>query len=1333
MKIKFYLLSSLFSLLSMAAFSQTAGDFRSAASGNWNDPATWQTFNGTSWVAASNYPTSTDGYIILVGGNTVTIPSAVSIKADQVLVQEKAQLLIAKDATLDLVNGLGTELDISQAVSGTTPGIVKVRGLLKANNEALISSTVSSLFVEDGGTYQHHYTMTNGNIPSANWGTGSTLLISGLTSSEAAPGNLSQDFHHVVWNTPDLNNTNDVINIVPGTDLKNIGGNLSILHSGSASLTFSGEATEGLSINNNFSISNNSNVEINGSVLVNKTLELSNSTLLNSGGLTLAEGATFLFEGTSVLNGVSPTARGGYSVHYKSQNTPVTTGLEFPSGGTPLLNLTVENGTLSLSNPDTVNGTLRILTSGTLLLNGKDIYLKGDFFNAGTLEAGTNKVAFIGVSPQLIEGTSVTTFYDLEILNSTAPGLTAYSPVNIINSVVLGEGVTFDPDGGDLATDGGNNVTLLSTSLNQAAFIAPVPATSQIAGNIVLQHYIPPVPMYRYLTTATKNLILDQWTDDFEVYGSYAGGPGGNASMYVYDEPQGKFLAYPGSSGSLSSPIEVGKGYTAYLDEATTPTIIDTRGRVISGGFSFPLTYTINSPVPGDNQIGNPYPSSIEWASPYWHRENVSPSIRIYKRVSGKNVYLTLNAITGIGLNAENTRIASGQAFFAEAIGPNPLLSATESVKIATASKPSIEDVIVVTLSNSTFQDQLALAFREGATENYDGRFDSKKIKNSSINLYSQAPDGKVIAQNVQNWFSCTLDFPMVIDLAPAGSYQLSFSHLESLSKEVDILLQDNFLNSSTLLTPETIYQFDITSDPLTYGSDRFSLILSYSIPEVTSITYTGSCSEEIPVTVNGTVAGKNYQLFKGTTAVTVPVAATSDVTSFMISKADLTEGINTISIQGAHPGCTPVSMATELQLDYSGSYTISSTTGATSCTTGAVTLTAAASSEKAFYRWYESSTAATPLQEGTAGTFTTPVLQQSATYYVAAVNAYGCESQRVAVEAVILAVPEVTSITYTGSCSEEIPVTVNGTVAGKNYQLFKGTTAVTVPVAATSDVTSFMISKADLTEGINTISIQGAHPGCTPVSMATELQLDYSGSYTISSTTGATSCTTGAVTLTAAASSEKAFYRWYESSTAATPLQEGTAGTFTTPVLQQSATYYVAAVNAYGCESQRVAVEAVIQNFEKPVIIIEDGKLVSSYTTGNQWLLNGSPIANANGTSFTPTEDGTYDLEVNNDGCLLLADEIAFTITGIDEEDESVFISLYPNPAQSSFKVEGTLIAGNTKGTYYIYQLNGTIVQHGSITNEENVINIESLDSGLFLIRIKAGEKVFFEKLIKR
>ena len=48
-------------LISVTVFAQSAGDYRSVGSGNWNDPTKWETYNGIRWVAASSYPGQNPG------------------------------------------------------------------------------------------------------------------------------------------------------------------------------------------------------------------------------------------------------------------------------------------------------------------------------------------------------------------------------------------------------------------------------------------------------------------------------------------------------------------------------------------------------------------------------------------------------------------------------------------------------------------------------------------------------------------------------------------------------------------------------------------------------------------------------------------------------------------------------------------------------------------------------------------------------------------------------------------------------------------------------------------------------------------------------------------------------------------------------------------------------------------------------------------------------------------------------------------------------------------------------------------------------------------------
>jgi len=67
----------IFLLFSLTAFSQISGDFRSKGAGpsDWEAPASWQTYNGTTWVDATTYPGENTGtYTVTIQtGHTISI------------------------------------------------------------------------------------------------------------------------------------------------------------------------------------------------------------------------------------------------------------------------------------------------------------------------------------------------------------------------------------------------------------------------------------------------------------------------------------------------------------------------------------------------------------------------------------------------------------------------------------------------------------------------------------------------------------------------------------------------------------------------------------------------------------------------------------------------------------------------------------------------------------------------------------------------------------------------------------------------------------------------------------------------------------------------------------------------------------------------------------------------------------------------------------------------------------------------------------------------------------------------------------------------------------
>ncbi len=67
---KLLLLLLLFSTIAGKVFSQAVGDYRSASSGVWFTATTWQTWNGTVWIAATS-PPSTLNNVRILNGHTI--------------------------------------------------------------------------------------------------------------------------------------------------------------------------------------------------------------------------------------------------------------------------------------------------------------------------------------------------------------------------------------------------------------------------------------------------------------------------------------------------------------------------------------------------------------------------------------------------------------------------------------------------------------------------------------------------------------------------------------------------------------------------------------------------------------------------------------------------------------------------------------------------------------------------------------------------------------------------------------------------------------------------------------------------------------------------------------------------------------------------------------------------------------------------------------------------------------------------------------------------------------------------------------------------------------
>ena len=149
------------------------GNYRSATSGNWKDTTTWQTFNGSTWVAAGSTPTSQK--VTIQTGHKVAVTKKVSV--NQVIVQFGGTITNAQNLSL---SGSGTALDIF--------GTVHAEGLQTAEDGTILTNTIwpfatsTTSIVEPGGSL----IVSEGDLE-----VDGTLLVLGGTVTTAAGVDIS--------------------------------------------------------------------------------------------------------------------------------------------------------------------------------------------------------------------------------------------------------------------------------------------------------------------------------------------------------------------------------------------------------------------------------------------------------------------------------------------------------------------------------------------------------------------------------------------------------------------------------------------------------------------------------------------------------------------------------------------------------------------------------------------------------------------------------------------------------------------------------------------------------------------------------------------------------------------------------------------------------------------------------------------------------------------------------------------------------------------------------------------------------------------------------------
>lgn len=146
------------------------------------------------------------------------------------------------------------------------------------------------------------------------------------------------------------------------------------------------------------------------------------------------------------------------------------------------------------------------------------------------------------------------------------------------------------------------------------------------------------------------------------------------------------------------------------------------------------------------------------------------------------------------------------------------------------------------------------------------------------------------------------------------------------------------------------------------------------------------------------------------------------------------------------------------------------------------------------------------------------------------------------------------------------------------------------------------------------------------------------------------------------------------------------------------------------------------------PTITQSGDTLTSSSAATYQWYRDNNQISGATSQSYVTTQSGSYTVMVSDgSGCNATSAPYSIIFTGIKTQDE-LTVSLYPNPVkggQVNLSVPSAFIGLD----YMVYSLNGNVVKSGTVTSTLTNLDVSSLSSGIYYVRLNRITKSFVKE----
>jgi hypothetical protein len=328
-----------------------------------------------------------------------------------------------------------------------------------------------------------------------------------------------------------------------------------------------------------------------------------------------------------------------------------------------------------------------------------------------------------------------------------------------------------------------------------------------------------------------QHLSADQWHMVSSPVASAVSGVYTGIYLYKWNEPDSTWAFITSTTEALT----VTRGYHAYsASSISSPTDVEFTGLLNTGNHTVSsLTYNSGSNKgDGWNEIGNPFPSAIEWNSS-WTKSNIDNTIYMYDGTQYKTWNYTLPAPSN---SLPNGEIPPTQGFWVKANASNPSLTIPNSERIHSSNTlykggEEIQNIISLNIEGNGYSDKMSVGMFANATNDFDGNYDAYKLLGieAAPQLYSWDLNHQyavnLLAESIDN-----CEVLLGLRTGTAEEYTISFDGIANFDQSVEIYLEDKASGEMINIRETEFYNF-YTEE----GTDEGRFILHFN-PETTGI-----------------------------------------------------------------------------------------------------------------------------------------------------------------------------------------------------------------------------------------------------------------------------------------------------------------------------------------------------------------------------------------------------------------------------------------------------------------------------------------------------------------